>query len=319
MKTREKAATSQATVRSLSVHGYRSAKVGLKTFQQFVGNRVWSDDQTNEKLLADYRTYLESKVQDGSYKPNTFNDKLKFLKLHVKWLYRQRLIPELPRNLQEVGVKARTIKQGHPLTLEQVQQLWAVAAPRERCWMVLGLNCGYYSKDISDLIPKDMTVAPGYVARMRQKKDVPSKHLLWAVTCNLIEECRFKGQDAATKSLFLSKNHTVLNEAGRDLVGIFFKKLVDRAKIKAVFSQFRDTGAEFVENYARQHTPYDPSLTQLYLAHRDNRTAQYYLSNDPAVMQVPALDQALAAMEKHFNLEHNPKDAAQPVEQDATK
>jgi hypothetical protein len=238
----------------------------------------------------------------GEYKPNTFNDKVKHLKRHFRWLYEQRLVVETPRNLNNACAKIKAEKKGKPLSVDEVAAIWEVAKPRVRCWIALGLNCGFYSKDISDLVPSSVDAQPGYVCRRRAKSDVPSRHLLWKVTQQLIQMSRYTGRDACEHRLFMSANKTVMNEAGRDLIGRQFIATAKKAKVPATFAQVRDTGAEFIEQYARNLNTYDPALTQLYLTHSDNRTATYYLSNDPTTMKVPQLDKALRVMDRHFKL-----------------
>ncbi|MBI1338358.1 MAG: hypothetical protein GC164_15555 [Phycisphaera sp.] len=286
--------------RALGDRGYKGMQNGMSTFKAFAGQEDWGDAQHTETILDGYRRYLEQKLGAEEYSAHTFNDKLKHLKPFIKWAYSKRKIVEQPRNMDEIGSKVPVARSGKPLSLEVVKKLWSLADNRMRCWIALGLNCGYYSKDISDLKPKDLEVAPGYIAKRREKTDVPSKHKLWKITADLIHAALDDVNRDNRERLFVTAMGTPLNTADRDRIGTFFSKLAKRAKVKAVFSQLRDTGAQFIEEIGKSSSPIDLALTDLYLSHRDSRTASYYVSNDPALIPTASLDRALDEMEKKF-------------------
>lgn len=124
---------------------------------------------------------------------------------------------------------------------------------------------------------------------------------LWPLTTDLVEKTR---QDAGNSDrlLFVNREGGPVVRDRSDRVGAAFKKLAKRAGVDATFQQLRDTGAEFVRTWSRQQKIAGQSVIQLYLAHKDNSTAQYYVSNDPRDVQADILDQATDALEDAMGL-----------------
>jgi len=69
----------------------------------------------------------------------------------MRMAWKRRMIAELPRVLDEVTRKPATETNAKPLGRKVIQALWAAADMRMRCFIALGLNCGFYSIDISTL------------------------------------------------------------------------------------------------------------------------------------------------------------------------
>lgn len=276
-----------------------SKQNGIETFRSFVAEATFGDAPQVESLLADYRTLLLTAFNEKRYSGNTVNDKTKFLGQLIKWCYQRRVLNELPRSLGQVTRKVATVKGGEPLGNAVIESLWAVADDRMRCWIALALNCGFKNRDIGELTGRD--IVRGRLLTRRHKTGVPMNVKLWPLTLELLERTRQDDVDPDAL-LFVNRVGAPLVRDRTDRVGYAFRALAKRAGVKATFQQFRDTGAEFVKSWCRKNGHAGGTWVQLYLAHKDNSTAQFYVSNDPRDAQADVLDQATDALEKTMNL-----------------
>lgn len=100
----------------------------------------------------------------------------------VRWGYDLEIIHELPRGLRTLGPihiprpVPKTVADGELLTL------WNEANAMMRCWMLLGLNCGFTSIDLATLRPAHIIEHGWRIRRERHKTYVPTDHLLWPLT-----------------------------------------------------------------------------------------------------------------------------------------
>ena len=116
---------------------------------------------------------------------------LRTFKAVLLWGSESNLIPgELPRNL--ISKKWATINLGQPntdsLTVEEVTKLLAASTGTTKLAILLGLNCGYYSYDISTLRHGMIDWETGLISRGRHKNDISSQHKLWPVTARSLRE-----------------------------------------------------------------------------------------------------------------------------------
>lgn len=277
---------------------FLSKSHGIKTFRDFVDGAVFGEPVAVEALLSDYRTLLLGKLEQDQLKGNTVNDKLKFMRQFVKWSYSRRVLHEVPRVMEAVTKQVKVEKGGQPLTWDEVHRLWDHADDRMRCWIALSLNCGFKNLDVAETVGEH--IQGGRLLAMRHKEPVPMNYKLWPVSQELIAKTR---QDRSGQArLFINKVGNPIVRVGSDNLGSAFKRLTKRAGVIATFEQLRDTGAEFVRTWSRQQKIAGHFLVQLYLAHKDDSTAQYYVSNDPRDVQADVLDQVTDALEKTANL-----------------
>ena len=292
--------------KEITLSACKSKQQGIKTFQSFVGPATVFDESRFESLLTDYRQHLQQMRAAGLLSPNTFNDKVKFLRQFVQWAYKQRIFKEMPRNLDDIVRRVPVTRAGEPLSLEDIQKLWSHADGRMRCWIALGLNCGFKNKDISELTADHLKNGRiiGYRHKARRgAQGVPMNYKLWPVTRQLIEAHRQdRDQDTGGRLFINAKGNALVTETGSDLIGKQFKRLAKQAGVTATFQQLRDTAAQAVKDGAMRGGRYDAAVVQLFLAHVDSSTASYYVANDPEQMVTDSLDRAIDQLNSYFNL-----------------
>lgn len=291
----------------ISPVGYTSKANGIATFTRWCGaSRRFGEPVAIERLLGDYRGMLLERFRAGDYTANTVNDKTKFLKQFIDWAYQHRHLDEPPRTLPTVVRKLPTPKAGRPLSLAQVRSIWAQANPRMKCWIALGLNCGFKNQDLVELRAADLR--GDRLVAQRSKTKAPMNYKLWPVTLKLLAATRQDQQNAEGR-IFCARSGGPLTS---QTVCALFKKVAVRAEAVvgtnrvgapafATFEQLRDTSAERVRGslLARGR---DLSVLQLFLAHKDRSTAAFYTSNDPASLRSEPLDQELAKLERDYRL-----------------
>lgn len=304
----------------LTDKGYKGKKDGIETMRRFVAGQSFGKPVEVEQLLTDYRAHLlklvalrrrleaeaEGRKVTGrgkspdkfGYAPGTFNDKVKFGGQFIKWCWKRSALKEQPRNYEDFVAKLHTEKQGEPLTVDGIQKIWAVANDRQRCFMALGLNCGFKNGDVIDLEGKHIQGARLLGIRKKTEKlRVPMNYALWPLTQRLIEaERNNTGDDAPV---------FVNTKGNRITTGTFsalFRKLADRAGVDATFEQLRDTSTDLVKQ-ALHAGDHDSNLLDRFLAHKNNKMSQHYTTDDPRFIQSPALDKIVLDLQAKYGLE----------------
>lgn len=277
---------------------YVSKRYGIATLREYARQGVFGSAQEVELFLGKYRLLLLQRQRAGKYAANTVNDKLKFLRQFIKWCYECRVLHELPRSLEKVSKNVPVQKGGQPLTKAQVRKLYRQADERMRAWITLGLNCGFKNRDIAELRGRD--IRSGRLMTLRHKTQVPMNMKLWPLTQRLIGRTRQGDGDADL--LYVNREGQPVTRDRSDNLGAAFRKLASAAGGDATFQQLRDTGAEFVRTWNRERGQADGALVQLYLAHKDSSTAQFYVSQAPEDVRAPVLDEATDALSEWLGL-----------------
>src|SRR5215212_3436564 len=90
----------------LTYNGYRGVKDGVDSFKKWVNEnangQTFGDSAQTERILGDYRAWLESEMGKGRYSPSTVGNKGRILRGLIKWLWQNRHIADLPRNMDTV-------------------------------------------------------------------------------------------------------------------------------------------------------------------------------------------------------------------------
>ena len=281
-------------------------------FRKVVGDERWDQTEaTAAKILKTWRDQSEALLFGGSIKPNTFNERIKIGRMFVGWAESNYRLERLPRTLKTLIAKYDYEPTAKAIPLDALQKIWAAADEREKTFIALGLNLGYYSKDISDLTA-DM-IDGDYIAHTRAKTGVKVRYKLWGVTKALLAKVR---TGSGTGRVFASRSGNPLNhyppgKARVDIVRNDFYRLCCDAKIGEwyedkqgkrrfrvaySFSNLRDTSTTAVENF-------DRSLSDLFDSHRDARMARYYIDGEH--VDTTALDRAIDHLEAKYNLTYD--------------
>jgi len=289
---------------------YKSKAKGIKTFREMVKGQGFENPMQVERLLGEYRALLLGMLASHVYTGHTVNDKGKFLRQFIQWCYKNRVLEEMPRCLEDVVKRVAVNKGGKPLTVDQIQKLWQAAGARMRCFIALGLNCGFKNSDIAGMHTNDLE--DGRLIGYRGKTGVPMNYKLWPVTQQLIALCRQDKGGKSDERLFTTTHGEAIPSG---TLSALFKKVATRAKVEvgtnskgqtryATFEQLRDTSAELVKQSLMEQG-IDMGVLQVFLAHKDQSTAIYYVSNDPKAMKTTKLDHETETLQKTFGLMHD--------------
>lgn len=276
----------------------------LQMFKDFFD--VTHIDTIDEDSITRYQQHSVSQMKELNLKVATLGQDYKAVRQFFNWCYDQRIINEKPRNLKELAVKI-TNGHNHYFTKAELHKLVdGCLVDKDESWKILqacimlGINMGYTQRDCSDLLVGEVLASkrPPRIIRNRSKTDVPSNHLMWQKTRELLLPfCEGKadsdrvfyrpdGRELVPNSVDSKGNET----GGRsDFLGNKFKRLVqDVLKVDDTrrFRALRKTGADHIKQ--RQ-----PGMESMYLAHNDSKMSAVY--TEPAQKQ---FDRLLSYMEK---------------------
>ena len=196
-----------------------------------------------------------------------------------------------------IKVPARDIK---VYSTAEVRRLLAVALPMTKLTILLGLNCGMTSRDISDLHPQQVDLGAATITRKRSKtadcESVPVvRYSLWPEVVRLL---RIHRADDADHWLTTNNGHA-LNPCElhgdtlrrRDAVAKNFGVAQRAAGIDGSFKLLRKTGATLLASH-----PEYQLITHLYLGHSPRGIQERHYSRPPQQI----LDDGLAWLGDQF-------------------
>ena len=301
-KERERVVTGQ-----LTEVGHQTKTRGIKTFREFTQGKSLGEPRAVEQLLENYRSWLTMKFAAGDYTGNTVNDKLKFATQFIKWAYDRRELAELPRGLAKFSAKLPVAKGGESLPVDYIKKLYNAAGDRMKCFIALGLNCGFKNIDACELRADDLH--GDRLISNRSKTKAPMNYKLWPETLELLARCREDDRRTPGARLFTASNGGPLKPG---TISPLFKKVAERAGVRlgetkagnpryATFEQLRDTSAELIKQ-SLLNDGTDRAILQLFLAHKDSSTAAYYVDNNPHTLRSDKLDAELEKLRQAYDL-----------------
>lgn len=249
-----------------------------------------------EEALRGFRRNLDAEVAKGKKSPSYAHALTRAVRPMFTSAWKGRHLAEMPRCIDEITRAPEAKPAAKPLDVEACRKLLEAAPTDLKAFILLGLNCGCYSVDISDMTASEITEQDGttYLARRRSKTGAPGRWKLWPETIEAINAAR--GKYPAGRLFGNRKGQPLLRQTGKstsDYIARAMLKLASETRVKASFSQLRDTGAAFVEAWGREHG--DNLVTSAYLAHSDRRMARNYLRQEPAHLDTGLLDEATDA------------------------
>lgn len=270
-------------------------RTNLADFLKFVGGRV-SFTSITELILADYRAHtctLPVSDQTGArIRPATAKDRLAEIKAFIQWAHEMRLLAEVPRNLRKYARIELPEPEPKRFDLGEIRKLWCAAGRRMRCFIALGLNCGYGQRDISELRVHEIDLKGGYIERRRSKTGVRCRHKLWPVTVELVKSEMVRGGQRDDRVFVTVRGNPLVNTQWRgeklyrtDSIACLFRRLLKKVGIDGgrSFYSLRKTGASEIEAI-------DPTVTELYLAHAERGMKRNYAERNWATLD-GALDE----------------------------
>ena len=267
-------------------------------FSRFIGDGLAVADLA-ESHLADYHAHLLTKIKHHDYSRDTAWLAMAIVKQFVRWAYRQRMIAEMPRNMDSRDCDDLTIttpaKQIPTFTTDEVKDILKAATPTTRLYVLLALNCGMTQKDISDLKPDQVDLDLGTITRKRSKttncENVPVVcYKLWAETLRLL---RIHRSSDPGRWLVSEENNPLavveLSDDGKlrrwDCVAQAFKYLRASMSIKHPFKVLRKTSATMLAG-SRDFC----SVAELFLGHAPKTIADKHYADAPQKILDDGLD-----------------------------
>lgn len=169
--------------------------------------------------------------------------------------------------------KARANKKEPIFSAETINAALNVAGPQMKAFILLGVNCGYYAKDISDL--RNSYIDGEFIQFAREKTGIDRRCWLWPETREAIAAA--KAPDNAEDRVFLSKRGKPLNVVhGRnrtDLIANTWQDIKKRIGLKgesAGFKCFRHTFRTEADGAK------DPEAVRMVMGHTDGSVGEIY-------------------------------------------
>ena len=276
----------------------------LQGFRDFFGSELMP--KIDEKAITSYHADSSGKMAEGAMKVSTLGQNYKAVRQFYNWCYKQRIIKDRPRNLDDLSVTIPD-QQNEYFTGKELNALVDACGDSEsfsilKASIMLGINMGHGQQDVSDLLVGEVKHRnrPPRIIRKRSKTGIQSNHLMWRKTRELlIPFCKGKKANERVFSrpdgrplVPMSVGKDGKLTGGRsDFLGTKFRRLVQDVlgkDDKRRFRELRKTGANRCKQRMLGTEP-------MYLAHKDPSMASIY--TDPAQKN---FDLMMTYMEKDF-------------------
>jgi integrase len=280
---------SQSEGEQISIGRAANLQQHLKHVESFFGSTA-PVNSLDEAAIEKFHSHLLAEIGQKKSKPSYAANRFNSFKQFVFWAWKLHKLSDIPRNLlksSDLQIKVTTSKI-QTFSVEEFQNL--IAAPttdRTRLYLLLMLNCGMTSKDVSDLAPAEIDWKNRTITRKRSKTKSHSNvpvvtYPLWNETFQLLK--KLKSDD---------KNHVLMGAKGLPLVGdklsadwvrgnknairLAYNRVVKRLKIANPLppTTIRKTGASMLAD-----SEYG-SLAPLYLGHAPRSIADKHYSQTP--------------------------------------
>lgn len=240
---------------------------------------VWSSETDvatiNEQTVTAFYLWLIGK----NYGAGRHNKLLGFFRRFIAWLWSQKQITELPRNLK---AKEHRKKREHKEVqrFDGVKQVLDSLPEEQRLWALLGLNCGMTNADLGKSTWEQINQKKWTLTRRRSKTGSNPKtptvtYKLWPETIALL-----KTLPTRTGLLFITRTGKPLHETryddaqavkAKDLFATYWNKLDPKPKIS--LGKFRSIAATALKEDARFR-----DFRDYFLAHAPRTMADQHYS-----------------------------------------
>jgi integrase len=182
-----------------------------------------------------------------------------------------RIRVESMQTAEERAREAREVVSGDvaTFTIEELSALWEAATDKVRLFILLGLNCGFTSSEVSDLRTFEvfLDTEPPHIHRRRNKTGIEAKWVLWPETVQLLRLRQAQPNDELRWLLTERGNSLVEVNARtrRDSIEKHWAKLLVVAQLdrRFGFRFLRKTGADAIKRLATLEE------SEMYLAHAE--------------------------------------------------
>ena len=280
----------------------QNIKNRLQHFVDYFDNELLS--QITETDLVKWSNKNGKRVASGEIQPSTLRQDFRCVRQLYKWSYKQRIINQYPRNLDDLGKQSKSAirkakkKPVLTFTKQEIQKLYKGCDTLQmdsKWWgrtdteiemlklaIVLAVNTGMTQQDLSDLTMGELHLGkrPPRCIRLRSKTGQDSNHWLFRESVRLLKE-HCEGKKGTDKVLLRrdgrplvipSMKNGMKTGSRSDALGASFKRLVERVLGEddpRRFRELRRTGA----NFCKQR---EAGTETLYLSHADGRMSSLY-------------------------------------------
>lgn len=262
-----------------------SGKLGLAT---------WNDYKRTCELIV--KTFGRSRIVD-SISPQDFS-KLRAIistrfgpvrtsrevtqtRMVFKWGHVQELT-QAPRFGSEFVKPSKDVLRRHRqksppkmFEAEEIRKMVESATDRTRAWILLGINCAFIQRDLSDLTESSVDLESGYIDFPRRKTAVERRIPLWSETIvalkvvkNLIEDDHYF-HTSTGKRLVIDHSNDSRSDAVHDAIERLQRKLKIKKKnrgFSALRHTFRTIAGETCDS---------PAILRV-MGHSDNTISDHY-------------------------------------------
>ncbi len=307
----------EVNAKKISPSRHSDLKYRLGGFKEYFSKKDMN--RITERDITKFQIHEAKKVSTGQLKISSLGQDYKAIRQFFNWCWKQRIINERPRNLDELAVTIPR-KQLQFFTKNELQKLmtgcdksqldskWQNRESNEvdfdilKAMILLGINMGYTQMDVSTLQVQHchFTTRPARCIKNRSKTGVQMNHLMWKQTRDLLkkhcegknnEDLVFTRPDGRPLVPFSVDADGNITGGRSDYLGNKFRRLVQRTFNEDDTRRLRElrrTGANFCKKKQM-------GLEKLYLGHKDSGMSALY--TDPAQKK---LDTALCFAEMDF-------------------
>jgi integrase len=207
---------------------------------------------------------------------------IKTIRDFVRWLHRSSLFDwSKPAQYEVLPMPVRANAEDQAAEVQdrvrrynrdELGTLWQYAAPRERVFLLLGLNCGFGLREIATLRLHEVDLDKGSIQRKRTEPGVFARWKLWPETVEALRWWMANRPKSESPYVFLTEkgrpivertkggnpNQTIPNAWGR----LYRKILKDKAGFPRLsFNKLRKTGSKWIRR------KFGREVADLYLSH----------------------------------------------------
>lgn len=260
---------------------YATLKARLEIFRSFIGEQ--SVEAFNSRSLAAFHGELIQRLEQGKMKPATAAGILTATKSFVRWLWRNEIIDNLPRNIGDLQI-GTGIADIETFTAAELKTLLDNSSERTQLYLLLMANCGMTQQDISDLAPGEVDWEEGTITRRRSKtshqRTAPVvRYKLWDRTLALLKRhgnrtgrrvlTNRKGGELRDRGFRQGEKR--IENRNNDNIAVAYQRVCRKLKIRRPkpLKLLRKTGASLLEQH-ETHGRY----VQYYLGHAPGSVAE---------------------------------------------
>lgn len=239
-----------------------------------------------ESTVTHHFEWLVSK----NYGNGTHNKYLGFFRAFIKWLYQEKIIETIPRNLL-IKIHRKKVRRIKIRVFDKLLNCLNILNDSYKLWALLGLNCGMTAVDLGSTCWEDIDQEKWILTRLRAKTedcaDTPTvRYRLWPETVILLK--RLTKRDGL---LFVTDTgepmyrswYAIGRMKKKDLFGSYWQRLEPKPSIP--LGKFRSIAATGLKN-----SPIWRAYIDYFLGHAASKTSDKFYGEEADTPFFEALD-----------------------------